>query len=92
MPLDVPYGPKRIPKNGQIAIPKELLAEVGLREGDEVHLMVRAGTILIVKSAEVARRMGGIYTDLALSEGTAETTPAVESPGVEADDSPDAEG
>lgn len=51
-----PHGPHRIATNGQVALPKEVLAAAGLSAGDSVYLQAvddPPGAVLIVPT-EVA--------------------------------------
>jgi bifunctional DNA-binding transcriptional regulator/antitoxin component of YhaV-PrlF toxin-antitoxin module len=48
-------GPKRVPKNGQIVVPADLLQEVGIRAGtDNVYFVGRTGDgrVLLVLEAD----------------------------------------
>lgn len=55
--MQLPHGPHKISTNGQVVIPKEILATSGLRPGDAVYLQALddpEGTVLIVPAATAA--------------------------------------
>jgi hypothetical protein len=46
----LPYGPIRVPRNRQIALPKDLVDQIGLATDDLVYVTVskeRAGSLLV---------------------------------------------
>lgn len=56
--MSLPHGPHPISKNGQIVLPKDVLAEADLEYGDAVYVMSNdepPGTILVIP-VEVAAR------------------------------------
>jgi AbrB family looped-hinge helix DNA binding protein len=49
--MTTPHGPKPISPNGQVVLPKEILAAVGIKAGESVYVMENeepAGTILVI--------------------------------------------
>lgn len=56
--MSLPHGPKPISKNGQIVLPKEVLAAADLQPGDAVYVMSNdqpPGSILVIP-VEIAAR------------------------------------
>jgi AbrB family looped-hinge helix DNA binding protein len=53
--MALPHGPHKIATNGQVLLPKEVLAEAGLRPGDGVYLLAQGGTILVIPVEIVSR-------------------------------------
>lgn len=52
-----PHGPHRISRNGQVVIPREVLAAANLEPGDSVYLQyndAEPGSVLIVPAAVAA--------------------------------------
>jgi len=55
--VEPPHGPHKIATNGQVVLPKEILAISGLRPGDAVYVQALddpQGAVLIVPAATVA--------------------------------------
>lgn len=52
--MQPPHGPHRIATNGQVVLPKDILAATGLRPGDAVYVQALddpSGSVLIVPAA-----------------------------------------
>lgn len=55
--VEPPHGPHKIATNGQIVLPKDILASAGLRPGDAVYVQALdepRGAVLIVPAATAA--------------------------------------
>lgn len=50
---DVPHGPHKIAKNGQVVIPKEILKQAGLGPGESVYLTARSGVVEVMPVSRV---------------------------------------
>jgi hypothetical protein len=65
--IDVLYGPNPIQKTGTVTVPRDLLREIGLDQGDGVHWALNPqlpGTLLLIPSSMIARRMSSIVEGL----------------------------
>ena len=52
--MQLPHGPHKIATNGQVVLPKDILAATGLRPGDAVYVQALddpEGAVLIVPAA-----------------------------------------
>ena len=55
--MQPPHGPHKIATNGQVVLPKDILATTGLQPGDAVYVQALddpAGAVLIVPAATAA--------------------------------------
>lgn len=55
--MQPPHGPHRIATNGQLVLPKDILAATGLRPGDAVYVQAiedPEGAVLILPAATAA--------------------------------------
>lgn len=51
--IDTPHGPRTIQKTGNVSIPKDLQAEVGIGPGKQIHWILNPdmlGTLVLVPS------------------------------------------
>lgn len=55
------YGPKRVPQNGQIALPKELLEHSGIAPGGSVYLVVWRGRVQILTEEDLGERLKDLF-------------------------------
>lgn len=62
------YGPKRIPQSRQVAIPKELMKEIGWTEGKELYFLAWKGRVLLVPDTELGQHIERLYRELALPD------------------------
>ncbi len=60
-------GPKRVPRNGQIVVPVDLLRDVGIAPGmDSVYVFGQSGSgrILLVRESEARPRLDEVLRGL----------------------------
>lgn len=61
------YGPRRVSDSRQIALPKELMDEMGMEPGDGLFLLAWRGRLMLVEEAEVIGRLDDLFQILAAS-------------------------
>jgi hypothetical protein len=47
------FGPKRVPPNGQIQLPKELMEHAGIQPDANVYLIGWQGRVLVMREEEL---------------------------------------
>jgi hypothetical protein len=66
--VDVLYGPRPVQKTGNVSIPRELLAAIGVEPGvDRVHLALNPslpGSLVLIPASQVARTMDEILKSI----------------------------
>jgi len=62
------YGPKKVPKTGQVALPRELMRELSILPGESVYLLAWKGRVLMVREDDVAARLEDLFRDLATAD------------------------
>jgi hypothetical protein len=55
------YGPKRVPPNGQIALPKDLLDQSGIAPGGRVYLVAWRGRVQILTEDDLGERLKDLF-------------------------------
>lgn len=51
---DVPYGPHKIARNGQVVIPRDVLKAAKLAPGESVYVTVADGIVQLLPASTVA--------------------------------------
>lgn len=57
-----PFGPKKVSSTRQIALPKELMVELGISSGDNVYLVAWNGRVLLVTEDALSVRLETLFT------------------------------
>jgi bifunctional DNA-binding transcriptional regulator/antitoxin component of YhaV-PrlF toxin-antitoxin module len=58
------YGPRRISEARQVALPKELMEEMGIEVGDSLFILAWREHLLLVREDEVARELDRLFAPL----------------------------
>lgn len=62
------YGPRKVSKAGQVAIPKELMRQLDIAEGDALYMAVWKGRIVLLGLTELGPRLQDLLEELGLEE------------------------